>query len=298
MSLSNCATNRVKTGLRLFAAAAILVTLMLAVTGASTACSKGTKAFVALMDVAPKQSGCFTYWSIADLSEDEDLWEIYDRFKDSSDAEQLRELVQALAIVKDSARMIGTDNAATSQAPVTAVRAKYDSSYVEGQLETLAYSRSEHRNVGIWIAGNGQPYRPIALLSGTILIGNATDLKACIDVAKSKAESFYDDPYIQVLAKRLPNGIVVEACKATAGSANSYTDLVAYGKSYKKVNSDTLKVTAVYVFGDAPAAGTAMQPIKENLSVGFQDVKIDRDNNLVIATAKIPISSFAQTLEF
>ncbi|MBN2098559.1 MAG: hypothetical protein JW753_03070 [Dehalococcoidia bacterium] len=289
---------RVKTGLRLFAAAALLVTSMLAVTGASTACSKGPKAFVALMDIAPEQSDCFAYWAIADLSEDEDLWEIYDRFKESSDAEQLRELVQALAIVKDSARVFSMDNATTSQAPVTAVRAKYNTSYVEDQLETQAYSRSEHRDVGIWIAGDGQPYRPIALLSGTILIGNATDLKACIDAAKNKAESFYDDPYIQVLAKRLPNGIVVEACKATASSGSTYTDLVAYGKSYKKLNGDMLKVTAVYVFGDAPAAGTALQPIKENLSVGFQDVKIDRDDNLVIATAKIPISSLAQTLEF
>ncbi len=59
-----------------------------------------------------------------------------------------------------------------------------------------------------------------------------------------------------------------------------------------------LKVTAVYLFGDGPAAGTALEPIKENLSVGFQDVKVDRDDNLVIATARISISDFAQSLEF
>jgi hypothetical protein len=32
--------------------------------------------------------------------------------------------------------------------------------------------------------------------------------------------------------------------------------------------------------------------------VGFQDVKVDRDDNLVIATGKISISDFAQSLEF
>jgi len=284
--------------LRLIAAAAILVTSMLAATGLGTACSKETKAFVVLMDIAPEQTGHFDYWAIADLNEDEDLWEIYDRFKDSSDAQQLRQLVQVLAIVQDSARILGSDNAAMLQAPVKVLRAKFDTDYVEGQLQTQGYSRSLHRNVGIWIAGDGQPYTPVALLSGTILIGNVSELKACIDVEKKKAESLYDDPYILVLAKRLPKGVVVEVDRASPSSAESYTDLVAYGKSFTKVKKDLLKVTAVYVFGDGPAAGAALQPIKEHLGLGFRDVKIARDGNLVVATARISISDFAQGLEF
>ena len=284
--------------MRLIAAAAILVTSMLAATGLGTACSKETKAFVVLMDIAPEQTGHFDYWAIADLNEDEDLWEIYDRFKDSSDAQQLRQLVQVLAIVQDSARILGSDNAAILQAPVKVLRAKFDTDYVEGQLQTQGYSRSLYRNVGIWIAGDGQPYSPVALLSGTILIGNVSELKACIDVEKKKAESLYDDPYILVLAKRLPKGVVVEVDRATPSSAESYTDLVAYGKSFTKVKKDLLKVTAVYVFGDGPAAGAALQPIKEHLALGFRDVKIARDGNLVVATARISISDFAQGLEF
>jgi hypothetical protein len=298
MQSSNATLSSFKASLRLIAAAVIIVTSMLAITGVGAACSKKTKPVAVFMGIAPEQTGHFAYWAIADLNEDEDLWDIYDRFKDSSDAQQLGELVQVLAIVKDSARIFGSDNAATLQSPVTVLRADFDTKYVEDQLETLGYSRSEHRDVGIWIAGDGQPYRPVALLSGTILIGNATELKACIDAVKDKTESLYDNPHIQVLAKRLPRGIVVEAYMATASSAESYTDLVAYGKSYSKVKSDLLKVTAVYVFRDAPAAGTALEPIKENLSVAFQNVKIDRDDNLVVATARISISNFAQSLEF
>jgi hypothetical protein len=298
MYLSKCGLNEFKTGLRLIAAAAVLVTSMLAVTGVGTACSKETKDIAILMDIVPEQSGQVTYWAIADLNEDEDLWEIWDRFKDSSDAQQLGELVQVLAIVRDLARILGSDNAAMLEAPVTVLRAKFDTKYVEGQLQTLGYSRSVHRDVGIWIAGDGQPYRPVALLSGTILIGNASDLKACIDTVKNKAESLNDDPYIRVLAKRLPKGIVVKVHRATPSSTESYTDLVAYGKSYTKVKKDLLKVTAVYVFGDGPAAGTALQLIKEHLAVSFQDVKIERDGNFVIATARISISDFAQSLQF
>ena len=298
MYSSNCSPSRFRTSLRLIAAAAILVTSVLAATGLGTACSKETKAFDVLMDIAPEQTGHFDYWAIADLNEDEDLWEIYDRFKDSSDAQQLRQLVQVLAIVQDSARILGSDNAAMLQAPVKVLRAKFDTDYVEGQLQTQGYSRSLHRNVGIWIAGDGQPYTPVALLSGTILIGNVSELKACIDVEKKKAESLYDDPYILVLAKRLPKGVVVEVDRASPSSAESYTDLVAYGKSFTKVKKDLLKVTAVYVFGDGPAAGAGLQPIKEHLALGFRDVKIARDGNLVVATARISISDFAQGLEF
>jgi hypothetical protein len=298
MSLLDRSISRFKTGLRLIAAAAFLLASCLAATGVGTACSKETAPFAALMDIAPDQSGHFTYWAIADLDEDEDLWEIYDRFKDSSDAQQLSDFVQVLATVKDSARILGSDNAAMLQTPVTVLRAKFDTDYVEGQLRTLGYSRSAHRNASIWTAGNGQPYRPVALVSNNILIGNAEDLKACIDVSKKKAESLYDDPYVRVLAKRLPKGIVVGVHRATPSSAENFTDLVAYGESYSKVKKDSLKVTAVYVFVDGRAAGTALQPIRERLAAGFQDVKVNRDSNLVIATARISITDFARTLEF
>ena len=298
MDSSNAILSRFKVSLRLIAAAVIIVTSMLAVTGVGAACSKKTNPVAVLMGIAPEQTGHFAYWAIADLNKDEDLWPIYDGFKNSSDAPQLEELVEVLAIVKDSARILGSDNAATLEAPVTVLRAKFDTKYVEGRLETLEYSRSAHRNVDIWIAGNGQPYRPVALLSGKMLIGSVSELKLCIDTAKNKADSFYDNPYIRILANRLPKGIVVDVHRTSASSAQSYAELVAYGKSYSKVKSDLLKVTAVYLFGDGQAAGTASEPIKENLSVGFQDVKVDRDDNLVIATGKISISDFAQSLEF
>ncbi len=123
--------------MRLIAAAAIIVTSMLAVTGVGAACSNKTKPIAVFMGIAPEQTGHFAYWAIADLNEDEDLWDIYDRFKDSSDAQQLGELVQVLAIVKDSARIFGSDNAATLQAPVTALRADFDTKYVEGSVYGL-----------------------------------------------------------------------------------------------------------------------------------------------------------------
>jgi len=67
---------------------------MLAVTGVGAACSKETKPVAVFMGIAPEQTGHFAYWP-SPIERDEDLWDIYARFKDSSDAQQLGELVRS-----------------------------------------------------------------------------------------------------------------------------------------------------------------------------------------------------------
>ncbi len=298
MVSSNCSLNMVKTALRLGMVAAVLLASTLLAAGAGTACSKEGKAFGVLMESAPEGTGRFTYWAIGDLNQDEDLWVVYDRFKESSDAGQLKELVQVLDVVKDSARVVGSDNTAVSKAPVTVLRAKFERKYVEDQLTTLKYTRSAYRDVNIWVAGDGQPYRPVALMSGTILMGDVSDLKACIDARKAKEGSLRDDPQVEDLMGRLPNGVVVEVDTVTPASSESYADLVAYGKSYTKAKKDTLKLTAVYLFVDEPAASTAQQAVMDHLSATFEGVKVKRDGNLVIATSQISIGKFAESLKF
>ncbi len=117
-------------------------------------------------------------------------------------------------------------------------------------------------------------------MSGTILMGDVSDLKACIDARKSKEGSLRDDPKVKDLMGRLPNGLVVEVDTATPVSSESYADLVAYGKSYTKVKKDTLKLTAVYLFVDEPAASAAQQAVVDHLSATFEGVKVKRDGNL------------------
>ena len=297
MYLSKCAYSGFKTVLRIILVAVVLLASTSLAVGAGTACSKKAKSFSILMDSAPEGTDSFTYWAVEELNDDEDLREIYSRFRESSDAEQLRELVQVLAIVKDSARISSSDNTGVLKEPVTVLRADLDRQWVEDRLNALGYSRSEYGDADIWIAGEGQVYRPVALLSGTILIGNVSDLKVCINTRKHNDQSLRDDPHIEVLTSRLPKGLVVHIERAAASSV-SYVDLVAYGKSYSKIKKTLMKMTAVYVFSDGPSAEDALQQIKDNLKVAVQEVKASRDGNLVVATAQISITNFAQSLEF
>lgn len=297
--MPNRSIERLVTSLRIVIAAVVVLVVGSAVVGSGSACSKEPKPFVSLLRVVPEQCTHLTYWATGDLNADEDLWNIYSRFKDGADARQLKECIQVLASVEESARIVSSDNAATIKAPVTVLRGSFDTKHIKGQFEMLGYSQTVYRDVGIWTAEENQTAcKSLSLQSGTILMGDVLDLKACIDVAKRKAQSLQDDPNIRLVANRLPTGVIMEIDKANASSTEKYADLVAYGKSYTKAKKDMLKVTAVYMFGDGPAAGAALQQIKDYLLAGFKEVKVERQDNLVIAIGEIPVGGFAQTVTF
>jgi len=294
-----CSLNLIKTSLRLIAAAVILFASTLALVGAGTACSKEAKAFADLMGTVPGSIGHFTYWNIDDLNTDEDLWGIYARFKESVDAQQLEEFVPVLATVKQSARAVSYDNTGLKYR-VAVFHGDFDVNNTKAQLETIGYSQTSYKGVGIWTLQDNQTiFKSVALRSTAVLTGEASDLRACIDViAKSGAQSLNEDSNIRLVADKLPNGVIVEIHRADLSHGEQYPGLVAYGKSYTKANKDTLKLTAVYMFGDGPAAGAAQEQIKGHLAATFEEVQVRRDGNFVIATSQISISEFAQSLEF
>jgi len=299
MGSPNYTPKRFKTSLRLMAAVAVLSAWTLALVGFSSACSKEAKTFVDLMSTAPDSTGHFAYWAIDDLNEDEDLWGVYARFKESANAQQLEEFVPVLAMVKQSAKAVSYDNTSLKN-PVTVFHGDFDVNYIEGQLETIGCSKTPYKDIGIWTIDDKQTlFKSVALKSTAVLMGDASDLRTCIDVTlKSSTQSLKGDPNIRLVADKLPNGVIVEIDKFNLSHGEQYPDLVAYGKSYAKADKDTLKLTAVYMFGDGPAAGAAKEQIKDHLAATFEEVKVRRDSNFVIATSRISISEFAERLEF
>jgi hypothetical protein len=299
MGSLNYTLNRFKASLRLIAMALVLFASTLALVGAGTACSRETKAFLDLMSTMPDSTSQFTYWNTYDLNTDEDLWEIFGKFKESADVQQLDRIVLVLATVKQSATAVSYDNTSPKN-PVTVFHGDFDVNYIEGQLETIGCSKTPYKDIGIWTIDDNQTlFKSVALKSTAVLMGDASDLRTCIDVTlKSSTQSLKGDPNIRLVADKLPNGVIVEIDKFNLSHGEQYPDLVAYGKSYAKADKDTLKLTAVYMFGDGPAAGAALAQIRDYLSATFQEVKIRRDGNFVIATSRISITPFAQSLEY
>jgi hypothetical protein len=299
MLSSNNSPKLFNISLRLIAAAVVLFASTFLAVGAGTACSKEAKAFLDLMSTMPDSTSQFTYWNTDDLNTDEDLWDIFGKFKESADVQQLDRIVLVLATVKQSARAVSYDNTSPKN-PVTVLHGDFDVNYIEGQLETIGCSQTRYKDIGIWTLEDNQTlFKSVALRSTAVLMGDASDLRTCIDVSlKSSTQSLKGDPNIRLVADKLPNGVIVEIDKFNLSHGEQYPDLVTYGKSYTKADKDTLKVTAVYMFGDGPAAGAALTQIRDYLAATFQEVKIRRDGNFVIAISRVPIISFAQILEY
>ncbi len=271
---------------------AVLSAWTLALVGFGSACSKEAKTFVDLMSTVPDSTGHFAYWAVDDLNEDEDLWGVYATFEESADTQQLKEFIPVLATVKQSAKAVSYDNTSLKN-PVTVFRGDFDINNTKARLETIGYSETRYKDVGIWTLHEDQTiFKSVALRSTSILMGDDSDLRACIDViVKNNTRSLNGDPYIRLVADKLPNGLIVEIDRADISHGEQYPDLVTYGKSYAKANKDMLKLTAVYMFSDGPAAGAAQQQIRDHLAATFEEVKVRRDGNFVIATSQISIAS-------
>jgi len=273
----------------------IAVVLLLALLSASAGCGwfRGSKPLVDIMKKVPLDSTSFDYWAIEKLAEDEDLWDIYVKFRDESlAASQLKDMEVRLSSVKHAAKASGFDGS------VGVFVGDFTVEIVAERLADKGYQETTYQETGIWTPQDDQGYESVALREGTILIGDVEDLKACIDTMVGEEEySLYDDPDVRLIADKLPEGVIININKAD--SEENYADLITYGKSYGKEGEGSLKLTAIYMFQDTYAAGQARDEINSYLETHkFTDIEVEREGSFIRATALISIIDFAQALAF
>jgi hypothetical protein len=274
----------------------ILVVLGLFLLNAATGCTwfGSSKPWADLMKKVPIDSTSFSYWAVKQLVDDEELWDIYAKVRESSETKQLKDIGVALSSIRYSAKASGFN-----QGLVTVFSGDFDMKNIERELEKKGYQKSTHQETGIWAPQSGeQGYKSIALQQGIVLLGDTDSLKACLDtMAKEQEYSLYEDPDIKLLTGKLPEGVIITINKAD--SEESYTDLIAYGKSYVKQDKTKLKLTAIYMFQDSYSAGKARDQVKDYLGTKeFSEIKVEREESFIRATALISITNFAQSLGF
>lgn len=274
----------------------IAVVLLLALLNASAGCAwfRGSKPLVDVMKKVPLGSTSFDYWAIEKLAEDEDLWDIYVKFRDESlEASQLKDIMEVrLSSVKHGAKVSGFDESVGVFVGDFAIK------IIGKRLEDEGYQKMTYQKTEIWTPQDDQGYESVALREGTILIGDVENLKMCIDTIVEEQEYYlYEDPDIRLVTDKLPEGVIVNIKKADP--EENYADLITYGKSYGKKDEGRLKLTAIYIFQDSYAAGEARDEIEGYLEAKkFADIKVEREGSFIRATALIYITDFAQTLAF
>jgi hypothetical protein len=271
------------------------VVLLLALLSASAGCvcfGGSSKPLADIMKKVPLDSTSFDYWAIEKLAGDEDLWDIYVKFRDESlEASQLKDMEVRLYTIKHAAKASGFGGS------VGVFVGDFAVNIIAERLEGEGYQETTYQETEMWTPQDGQGYESVALRGDTILTGDIEDLKACIDTIVKEKYSLYDDPDIRLIAEKLPEGVIVSVRKAN--SEEDYADLITYGKSYSKKDGESLKLTAIYMFQDTYAAGEAQGEINSYLETQkFTDIKVERDGSFIQATALISIADFAQALAF
>ncbi len=273
-----------------------LIGVLLALLCASTACFGGGKPSIDILKKMPVSSTSFDYLAVKGLAGDEDLWMIYEKFRGSSEVTQMKDIL-LLANIEHFAKVSGF-----GQGAVTVFEGNFDVEDIQRGLAKYNYQKAPSwQEVGIWSPVDEQ-YKSVAVQKGIILLGKVDDLKACIDtiVMGKEKSSLYDDSNVKAVADKLPDGVVINVDKAD--SEEKYDALRAYGKSYSKVSAGKpikLKLTAIYMFQDNYTAGQAQSGIKDYLGTkAFTDIKVEREDNFIRATALIYVSDFVESLVF
>jgi len=274
----------------------LMVTLMVLLSF-SAACSwigLGSRASVDMMKKLPVNSTSFSYWAVGKVNADEDLWDIYAIFRQSQEADQVKDVGLALSSIEHSVRATGFT------APLRLLGGALETADVERLLEGEDYANSTYQETTIWTPSEGQDYQSVAARDNVLLFGDAGSLHVCLDViVESQESSLYDDPNTKSVIDKLPEGIIVQVDKAGEAAGEEYDDLVCYGKAYEKADEGRLSLTAVYMFQDNYTAGQAQGDISSYLEgEGYTEVKLEREDSFIRATARIRVSDFAGTLQF
>ena len=262
----------------------VLLAALLVVSASCTCWFGGEKYSIQAMERVPVNSTTFLFWDINEMERDEDLWDIYDQYKESPEVVQLSNLGVVLSTINYQARASGF-----SQADIIA--GDFDLDAIRDELNTQGFTKHTYREVEVWTLLNTQPYDTLALMDGTIIAGLEANVHKCIDVIKDEDErSLFDNENARAVVDLLPEGITMRINDNTAAS---FDGLLAYGTSYEKESSDLLRLRAIYKFEDQPSAGQALQEIEDDLGLkDFYDIEVKRFEQFVEAEAKRNISGF------
>jgi len=260
-------------------------------------CLFSSKPYVDLMQKVPIDASSFSYWAIDRMAEDEALWDIYRKFMDSPEAKQITDLGLARSSVLHSAT---AHYGSLTNTSIRIVKGNLSAGDVERRLGEHDYSKELFSKVGVWTPADHETMRLLTVQDGMIFMASGSYLHSCILVMnENDALSYYDDQNVKAVADRLPHGVLVRITKAGLDPQENYRDLVAYGKSYRKVDDEKLELTAIYMFQDNPSAGLAGDLVTDYLEAkDFSDIKLKHDGSFIRVNALIDISAFAKTVSF
>lgn len=255
-----------------------IITLMssLALIITSLSCSDDENASVDLISKIPEDSSYFSFIDVSAMRTDDDMDDLYDEWEDNYN------YLEHYGIDRDDVNRLAISSDATL------CEGEFDLEEIREELEDLDYDDDEYREVEIWESADGHKW--IALTEDLIIIGSEDDVKDCLWVIKDGEDSMYDDSDINDVLNKLPDGIYM-----SCDTEEAFEDLEASGLSYRKLDDDTIGVSAVFKFDDEDAADDAINEIEDYAENYYEDIRhvdVWQDGLFVIAEGEIDMDDF------
>jgi hypothetical protein len=260
---------------------AVVLTLALVSTGCAS-----SGGFTAMLARVPSDTAYLEYVNVKALRNDADLEDLYDAWKGSISSK-----LEAHGVAPGAVSVCASNAAGSKR--FTILMGNFDLDETREELEDLHYKDDEYRDVEVWVKETGWGYEvenEVALMGNIIIIGDEAGVEACIKVIRGDA-SWLSKIDINDLAGRLPGGLWVEMVKdpAVAGTKG----MKAYGRSARKLDSETLRVAGWAKFGDDDDADDSEDAVEFWMELQFDDAVVNQEASYLKASAELDIDDAA-----
>jgi hypothetical protein len=265
-------------------ASIISIFLVIVIAGTSISCSLGKeRAAVDMMKKLPWYTSFFNLYESTVIFNDKD-------FKDAlgEEADLLLAEIEYLGLDISAVRSLAWTRHSKGTM-IDLLEGDFNPSILKESLMKNRFDIETYEGDEIWRQRGEDAW--LALFDeDTIVLGDETRVKDCLDVARGRMDSLYDNRDFRDIMERLPNGIIIRCFEYDGNDKETIRDedlenLEVSGYSIFRKNESTVIFTEVLKFGDKNSAQAAIAKVKTNLEgKGYINVNVTQNAEFIKLT--------------
>lgn len=239
----------------------------------------GFSSITELTKVSPQDTQMVFFIDFKKIMSDSDLEEMYEQMKESFEY-SLSSAADRDILNIDDIHYIGLVTMYYDQ--VILMNGDFNLDAIRESLGDEDYNKDSYMGVEIWYGDNDA----VAIHDGVLIVGNEDGVEKSVEAIADPAISVYEkNKDIRDVVRELSSGLF-----SMIIVGESYPGADAAGIAFSKVNSELLKFSGCFKFGDSEDAEDSLRDIESDMeSEDFYQLKVSRSGNYVKFSAEIDI---------
>lgn len=239
----------------------------------------GFSSITELTKMSPQDTQTVLFVDFKKIKSDSDFEEMYEQMKESFEY-SLSSAADRDILNIDDIHYIGLVMMYYDQ--VILMDGDFNLDAIRESLGDEDFDKDNYMGVEIWYGDNDA----IAIHGGVLIVGNEDGVEKSVEAIADPATSAYEkNKDIRDVVGELSSGIF-----SMVTIVESYPGVDAAGLAFSKVNSELLKFSGCFKFGDSEDAEDSLRDIELDMeSEDFYHLKVSRSGNYVKFSAEIDI---------